>query len=90
MNKWEDVTSYSQRDTVKRPSSFKITLSDVSLIISYKHMDCPNEWVYRIQPFDHFVTELDLKEYEDMERAKEKAMKILKERMLKILEEIDF
>ena len=69
--------------------SFKITLDDVSLVISYRHMDCPNEWVYRITPFDHYVTELNLKKYEDMEEAKKKAIIFLKERITKISEEVN-
>jgi len=89
MNKWEDITSYRRNDTVRRPSTFKLKFSEVSIVVTYTHMDCPKEWVYRIQPFDSFVTELNLKEYEDMEEAKEKALNVLKEKISNILKEID-
>jgi hypothetical protein len=70
---WKDITSFSQGAKDLRPRIFEAKIGDLRLVIVWGHIDYPNEWSMHLILLRDNIG-LGLKKYEDLEKAKAKAV----------------
>ena len=83
-NKWEDVSSYSQRDTDRKVQSVQLTLPHgVRLVVTHLYY-APDDW------FMHFYDEIKERplKSKDLEDAKKEAVEGIKVYLQNILDSL--
>lgn len=84
---WKDVTSYSQSDKKRIPSCWSVKVGRFKLSLVWSHRYCPDTWSTSLfGVYEHF--DLKMSSYDDIDKAKNKALSIAKEVLSDCLSEI--
>jgi hypothetical protein len=70
---WKDISSYSQRDTIKIPNNYELVVNNTKIHV-HRHIYFPKTWLLSCHELG--VSQLDLKT-NDISEAKEKAINVL-------------
>lgn len=84
--KWRDITSYSQGDNERIPKTWELRLEELNYrVIVSRHIYYENTWLLTCRNIDieHFDLETD-----DIDEAKNKALKIVENHLNKLLEKV--
>ena len=76
--KWQDISSYSQSDKVRRPDSFEIKAGRIRIVLVWDHRHVSDTWSTSMYGIYENV-DLKLVNYEDIETAKNKALEMAKD-----------
>lgn len=70
---WKDISSYSQRDTIKIPNNYELIVNNTKIHV-HRHMYYPKTWLLSCHELG--ISQRDL-ETNDIDEAKEKAIDVL-------------
>jgi hypothetical protein len=83
---WKDITSYRYGDKEKTPTTYALKTTDVRVVVTCGHINCPGSWVMSAYPLGIDTRELEATTLED---AKAEAIRIVKEKVLRVLSDLD-
>ena len=83
---WKDITSYSQDDKVRIPTSFRVTYGNISITLTNNHIDYKGQWVFHCGVVG-FNTK-PLKKSKTLEEAKVEALDIINDKISCLLEDV--
>lgn len=83
---WKDVTRYSQSCKEKKPSSWEIDIDGMKVYITLTHIYHPGQWVMHCRDLELREIELNVGTEEE---AKEKAIKIVYEKIKSTISELN-
>jgi len=87
MKMWKDVTSYSQGDKERKPTSFEVVSGDLRIYITSGHISYRGDWVMHCKAL--WIDTLHMPTCKTKEDAEKRAILIVKAKLARLVESLN-
>ena len=84
---WKDTTSYSRGDKERIPTTFTVTVDELSITITCGHIRYRPDWVMHC--FNLGIDTLPMPSCENLDEAKRRAVAIVKHKLSRLTEAVN-